>query len=175
LTSLQGEIQELVPAAVSSGQARPGWKILRQLGSELGLAGFDYVELSDIRNELDKQLATDPEIGEVPNLAVGSSEKSWYRLGDVPIYSTDAICRRSAPLQETVHAVNGFVNLNPEDAGSLGLGDGAMAKISQGDSVSELPVRLVAELPRGVVRLPAATSGHGLLGAAFGPISVEAS
>lgn len=175
LTSLEGKVQQLVPAATPSGQAKPGWKILRRLGNELGLEGFEYIELADIRAEMDEIPRTDPGSEELPELTAATRKRGMYRLGDVPMYSVDAICRRSTPLQETLHAENGFINLNPEDARSLGLGDGATARISQGDSSAEFPVRLVAEIPEGTVRFPAATSGHGRLGPAFGPIMIEAS
>jgi NADH-quinone oxidoreductase subunit G len=175
LTSLQQDKQSVSAAVAVSGQARPGWKILRQLGNDLGLDGFEFVALAEIRAELDETLAGAPEIAPVAELSAADQPRGLYRLGDVPIYSADGMCRRSAPLQETVHAVNGFINLNPEDAGKLGLGDGAVARISQGDSSAELPVRLVAEIPPGVARLPAATHAHSQLGAAFGPITVTAS
>jgi NADH-quinone oxidoreductase subunit G len=175
LTSLQQDKQNISAAAAVSGQARPGWKILRQLGNDLGLDGFEFVALTEIRAELDETLAGGPEIAPVADLSAADKPHGLYRLGDVPIYSADAMCRRSAPLQETVHAVNGCINLNPEDAGKLGLGDGAMAQISQGGCSAELPVRLVAEIPPGVARLPAATNAHSQLGAAFGPITVTAS
>ena len=175
LTSLGGNNQEILPAAAVSGQARAGWKILRRLGNELGLDGFEYVEIADVRAELDAALGGSPEPAALPALKPGAREGSLYRLGDVPMYSTDAMCRRSAPLQETAHAVNGFINLNPQDAQKLGLGNGGTARVSQGDSSAEFPVRLLAELPAGTARLPAASSGHVQLGAAFGPITVEAS
>jgi len=175
LTSLDGQVQEVTPAGAPSGQARAGWKILRRLGHELGLENFEYVELADVRAELDAGLNNGLDISAVPNIKAPARKRGLYRLGDVPMYSADAICRRSTPLQETVHAANGFINLNPEDARSLGLGDGASARVSQGDNSAELPVRLAQEIPKGTARLPAATSGHAQLGAAFGPIVVEAS
>ena len=65
------------------------------------------------------------------------------------MYSVDALCRRSEPLQKTVHADNDFVGLNPDDAGSVGLAEGSDARVSQGETSAVLPVRICPELPAG--------------------------
>jgi NADH-quinone oxidoreductase subunit G len=174
LTNLSGNVQEIAPAVKPEGEARAGWKILRRLGNELGLDGFEYVELAEIRAELDSMIGDDCQPSAIAGLKAARQTRDWYRLGDVPMYSVDAICRRSAPLQETVHAGNGFINLNPEDARSLGIGDGDKARITQGERSAEFPVRLLAAIPERTVGLPAATSGHARLGATIGPIKVEA-
>jgi len=84
------------------------------------------------------------------------------------------VCRRSEHLQQTVHAENTFVGLNPDDAGRKGLADGHEVKVSQGDTHVILPVRLCGELPAGAVWVKSATAVSSTLGDSFGPISVEA-
>ena len=36
-------------------------------------------------------------------------QEGLYRIGEVPMYSVDALCRRSEPLQETVQAQSQFL------------------------------------------------------------------
>ena len=65
------------------------------------------------------------------------------------LYSVDGLCRRSEVLQQTVHAENDFVGLNPDDAGSsLALSDGREVKRQPGLTATvTLPVRICTELP----------------------------
>jgi predicted molibdopterin-dependent oxidoreductase YjgC len=116
---------------------------------------------------------TDNSSGEV-ELTAPKSDAVLYRVGDVAMYSVDALCRRSEFLQQTVHAENDFVGLNPDDAGRKGLADGHEVKVSQGSAHVILPVRLCSELPTGAVWVKSATDVSTTLGDSFGPISVEA-
>ena len=165
----------VVDAAVSaSGQARPGWKILRRLGAELELDGFSQVDIASLREEMLSEIVdADCETSEV-ELNVPKAEGDFYRVGEVAMYAVDALCRRSEYLQQTVHAENAFVGLNPDDAGRKGLADGHEVKVSQGDGHVMLPVRLCDELPAGAVWVKSATDSGISLGDSFGPISVEA-
>ena len=165
----------VVDAAVSaSGQARPGWKILRRLGAELELDGFTQVDIASLREEMLSEIVdADCETSEV-ELNVPKAEGDFYRVGEVAMYAVDALCRRSEYLQQTVHAENAFVGLNPDDAGRKGLADGHEVKVSQGDGHVILPVRLCDELPAGAVWVKSATDSGISLGDSFGPISVEA-
>jgi NADH-quinone oxidoreductase subunit G len=96
-----------------------------------------------------------------------------HRIGDVPIYAVDALCRSSAPLQRTVHAANDWLGLNPADAGRLGLADGAMARVSQGGQSAEFEVRVSEKVPEGGAWLRSATCATRKFGNAFAPIDVE--
>jgi len=161
-------------AVKPSGQARSGWKILRRMGSELELDGFSQVDVTSVRDEILAQISTeDSTAGEV-ELTAPETEGDLYRVGDVAMYAVDALCRRSEHLQQTVHAENTFVGLNPDDAGRKGFADGHEVKVSQGTEHVILPVRLCSELPAGAVWVKSATDVSSALGDSFGPISVEA-
>jgi NADH-quinone oxidoreductase subunit G len=45
LLNLDGDTMKFAPAGKASGDSRPGWKILRRLGNELGLEGFNQISL----------------------------------------------------------------------------------------------------------------------------------
>jgi NADH-quinone oxidoreductase subunit G len=162
------------PAVKIAGHAKPGWKILRRLGTELELDGFSQVDITSLREEM---LA---EIGDVSfataevELAAPQKGGDLYRVGEVAMYGLDALCRRSEYLQQTVHAENDFVGLSPDDAGSKGLVEGHKVKVSQGSSFTTLPVRICNELPTGAVWVKSATEPGKALGDSFGPIRVEA-
>ena len=90
------------------------------------------------------------------------------------MYAVDALCRRSEYLQQTIHAENAWVGLNPDDAGSKGLVEDREVKVSQGDGHVTLPVRILDVVPVGAVWVKSATNAGNGLGDSFGPISVEA-
>ena len=49
LVNLDGSTMKYAPAGKVSGEARSGWKILRRLGNDLGLEGFNQVSLSELQ------------------------------------------------------------------------------------------------------------------------------
>ena len=147
---------------------------MRRLGAELELDGFSQVDIASLREEMLSEIAdADCETSEV-ELVAPKAEGDFYRVGEVAMYAVDALCRRSEYLQQTVHAENAFVGLNPDDAGRKGFADGHEVKVSQGGGHVILPVRLCDELPAGAVWVKSATGAGISLGDSFGPISVEA-
>ncbi len=172
--TFDGQSFAVEPAISVSGHARSGWKILRRLGAELELDGVSQVDVTSLRDEMlaaiDAESYTATEL-ELPAPQTGSD---LYRVGEVAMYAVDALCRRSEYLQQTVHAKNDFVGMNPDDAGSKGLVEGHEVKVSQGNERIILPVRICKELPVGAVWVKSATDAGRALGDSFGPISVEA-
>jgi len=108
-----------------------------------------------------------------PDLAQTTYENSLYRIGEIPMYSIDAICRRSLPLQETAQAQNLFLGLNPEDAARLGLGDGEKARVRQGEHDAEFEVSISDSVPAGGAWLRSAICATRELGSSVAPIIVE--
>jgi NADH-quinone oxidoreductase subunit G len=161
-------------AVKPSGQSRAGWKILRRLGEELELDGFSQVDIDSLRDEMLAEISQANYTKAEFELVKPASTGDLYRVGDVAIYDVDGLCRRSEYLQETVHADNAFVGLNPDDAGSKGLVEGREVKVSQGEGHTTLPIRICKELPAGAVWVKTATNAGSALGDSFGPIGVEA-
>jgi NADH-quinone oxidoreductase subunit G len=156
-----------------SGQARPGWKILRKLGGEIGLEGFSQVDLAEVQSDMQGVMATaDFEPLEFELAATGATQ-GLYRIGEVPMYRVDALCRRSAPLQQTAQSASDFVGLNPGDAEALGLAEGDRARVRQGESQSEFDVIVSERVPAGGVWLRSATCETHMLEFAVAPVTVE--
>jgi len=175
LVSLDGAMTSFVAAGKPGGEARSGWKILRRLGSELGLQGFDQTSLAEVQAAMKSALDTKPaeHARPDPGFPAKSAEPGLYRIGEVAMYSVDPLCRRAAPLQQTAQAKNEFVALNPSDAERLGLADGAMARVTQGDAQIEVAVTVTGRVPVGGAWLRSATCVTRTLGPAVGPVTVE--
>ena len=174
MVNFDGDVIGFSAAGRPGGESRPGWKILRRLGGELGLEGFDQVELAELQSDM--QAAIDAGKAEPAEavMAAPDYEDGFYRVGELPMYSVDAQCRRAAPLQATVQAKSDFVGLNPADAGRLGLADGAAALVSQGGAKAEFKVKISDAVPEGAVWLRSATCATRKLGPAIAAIDVEA-
>ena len=171
--TLDGQSFKLEPAGKVAGQAKPGWKILRRMGAELELDGFAQLDLGELADEMLAEIGDAITSTAEADLAAPQKIDSLYRVGEVAMYSVDALCRRSEFLQQTVHAQNDFLGLNPEDARQLDLSDGQQANVSQGGEAVMLPVRICVELPAGAVWVKSAIAVASSLGDSFGPVSVE--
>ncbi|HSE12279.1 MAG TPA: NADH-quinone oxidoreductase subunit NuoG, partial [Rudaea sp.] len=47
--NIDGALQTVAAGAKLPGDARPGWRVLRALGAQLGLAGFTFTEIGELR------------------------------------------------------------------------------------------------------------------------------
>ncbi|MCX7556592.1 NADH-quinone oxidoreductase subunit NuoG [Xanthomonadaceae bacterium JHOS43] len=146
--NVDGVTQQVGAAAKLPGQARPGWRVLRALGAQMNLSGFDFTELSQCRAALAPQDAVS---------GSGLSERATARDGALQsvttraIYRIDAVTRRSAPLAAHPLTAGARVALNPEDALARSLSDGAIAKVDDGRGTAALPVAVSTRVPRGAV------------------------
>jgi NADH-quinone oxidoreductase subunit G len=173
LVNFDGLTQPFAAAGKALGEARPGWKILRRLGHELGLQGFEQVTLAEVQADLQKALQAQGVTPSAPDLGQPVTENGLYRIGEVAMYSVDALCRRSAPLQETAQAGNGVVALNPADAERLGVSDGSAVRVRQGELQANLEASVDVRVPVGGAWLRSATCATHALGNAIGPMAVE--
>ena len=172
----EGRWQSFCAAVPPLGEARLAWKVLRVLANVLGADGFDYVQSSEIRDEvkgsigeeLPSSLGAWKQIDGLPSPGDG-----LRRIGDVPIYAIDATVRRATALQATSHAVEAMIGVNPSLADRLGLGNGDRATARQDGSEVVLAVSIDTRVPDECVRLPAGLRGSTRLGASFGRIEIE--
>jgi NADH-quinone oxidoreductase subunit G len=103
----EGRWQSFHGAARPPGEARPAWKVLRVLGNQLALEGFEYLSSEEIRRELESRLGA--LAAGVPGMDAGAYEEISLRhenavLNEPGMYATDMLLRRSRPLQETREA-----------------------------------------------------------------------
>jgi NADH-quinone oxidoreductase subunit G len=158
------------------GDTRPAWKVLRVLGNLLDLDGFDYDSSEQVRDEIAK---SDQVAARLDNrldgiaLQTPAASAGLQRIADVPIYFSDAIVRRAAPLQQTHDAAPPRAWMNAALLARLGLKDGQTVKVLQGEGEAEVNAARDDRLPRDCVRLAAAHPATRYLGPMSGELSVE--
>jgi NADH-quinone oxidoreductase subunit G len=172
----EGRVQSFHGSVKPQGDARPAWKVLRVLGTMLGLPAFAYETSEEVKAAALGDIAAlpsrlDNSTGAAINLS--ASTGGLQRLADLPIYSADALVRRAPSLQATADAKAPVASLPQALWAELGLAEGAKVKVSQDGGSAVLPAVLDASLPANVVRVPAGTPATATLGASFGAIRVD--
>ena len=110
----EGRWQSFSGAVKPLGEARPGWKILRVLGSSAELQGFELDSSEQVLNEVKAlcDVTADKSEPEISNWSaptdLGNIEAEMVK--SIPLYEVDAIVRRSAPLQEQAKNLTGGVD-----------------------------------------------------------------
>jgi NADH-quinone oxidoreductase subunit G len=172
----EGRAQVFAGAAPPLGQTRPAWKVLRVLGSMLGLSGFDFDSIDAVRAELPAgddiaRLLTNATHVGIETMVPGPSELE--RIADVPIYASDPLVRRAPSLQKTRDAQAPGARINPATMTALRLDDGGAVRVRQGGGEAMLKVVADAGVPEGCVRIAAAHPATRTLGPMFGSVAVE--
>ena len=156
LINMEGRLQSFYGVVQGYGESRPLWKILRVLGNLLNIDGFDYDSTEEIlKDALDAERL--PE--KLNNRANGSFDtiqtaSKLTRVGGVGVYHTDAIVRRSAPLQETSHAQIPAARVHPQTLADLGLAGASEAVAKQNGAAVRVSLEADDSLPQNVVHLP---------------------
>ncbi len=154
LVNLEGTVQTTRAGGKLPGQAREGWRVLRALGGELGVAGFDFTDLDGARALVSKREAFAPTASPAPVLESNGLEA----VAVTGIYRTDATVRRAAALQEHPLNVGARVVLNPVDAQAANLAAGQVAKVGSAAGTATLPVVIDNRVAQGAAWIEA---GHG--------------
>jgi NADH-quinone oxidoreductase subunit G len=172
----EGRWQSFNGAVPPPGEARPGWKVLRALGTMLRVPGFDYMSSEQVRDALKPRLADasfDNSVKITKELACPSRPEGLMRAGSVAIYRLDALVRRAESLQQTVDGRDVAARINPAQAEALGLGDAQDVLLRQGGATVELPLVVDAGIADGCVWIPTGTAAGAALGSTFGPVQIE--
>ena len=176
----EGRAQSFNGTVKPLAETRPAWKVLRVLGNLLGLAGFEQDSIEQVRaeilpdagadlaqrldNRLRRQILAAVEIPAADGL---------QRIGEVPVYSADAIVRRAASLQKTRDARAPVAWMPGVLYERLKLRDGDKVKLTQEQGSATLEARRDDTLPQNCVRAASAHSMTAELGAMFGEITLE--
>ena len=177
--NLEGSVQSFRATVKPYAEARPAWKVLRVLGTMLELPGFDYDESEAIRDELlggqgDARIAAFLNNRVEAQPLDFNAAQGLQRLGEIPLYQSDAIVRRATSLQRTAIAAGPRIGLSGAMMDALGLLPGSILRVRQGGGQAALPVERDETLAPNCVRVP---GGHELtaeLGPLFGEITLEA-
>ncbi|MGH8037583.1 MAG: NADH-quinone oxidoreductase subunit NuoG [Stenotrophomonas sp.] len=153
LTNLDGREQSARAGGKLPGEAREGWRVLRALGGELALAGFEFTDLAGLRASL-----APVSVNVSTSAATQVAGEGLEVASTAAIYRTDAVVRRAQALQS--HPLNAAprIVLNADDAARLQLVEGQMAKVGTDAGKATLPVVVDARVAAGAVWIE---SGHG--------------
>lgn len=153
--NMEGRIQSFYGVVQAYGQARPLWKVVRVLGNILSLSGFEYENTQQILTEaIDQEQLPQRLNNHFAATVKPETSMKLVRVGGVGIYATDAIVRRSAPLQATVQAQIPSAYLNSATLIQLGLKHGDTAQAKQDNITVPVTVAVDDNLADQVVYLP---------------------
>jgi NADH-quinone oxidoreductase subunit G len=128
-----GTVQTIQPSVRPLADARPAWKVLRALGSLLGLNGFLLNTPEEVCGEaLAKPIAERLNNGFTAALGLTQEQaiSGLERVSDLPIYGVDAIVRRAPALQLTRDAKNAHrLGLNAKTFAELNLKEGDLSPL----------------------------------------------
>ncbi len=169
-----GTAQSFKGTVAPLGESRPGWKVLRVMGNVLQLPGFEDESSESVRDAvltggIEARLSNQIKAAPAARAASGSLE----RLADVPIYRSDAIVRRSGPLQAAPASSAPVARINGATLSQLGLSAGAQVRVKSAAGSVVLEAVQDDTVAARAVRIATAFEQTAPLGGAFGEISVE--
>ncbi len=171
-----GNWQTAKGASMAPGDARPVWKIMRVLADAQELAGFNYESPEALTKEAQQQ-CTSIELNNLTDIKSvtysAHMNDALVRAGEIPIYATDPLVRRSQPLQKSADGKQAFASMSADEMTKLGVVDGDMVKVKQGGGSAELAARTDDGVPAGCVWVPAGLPQTQHLGDVFDAIEVH--
>jgi len=169
--STEGRVQTFHACVNPLGDTRPGWKVLRVLGSLLGRQGFEFDTIEQVRAAC---LGGRDVAGLLSNRIAGGGSaaepaQGIQRIADVPIYFTDPLVRRSPPLQKTKDARPPRAWMNSRLMAKLGVAAGQPVLVN---GMVKLMAALDERLPEDCVRIAAGHPTTAAIGPMFGAITL---
>ncbi|MCW5621346.1 MAG: NADH-quinone oxidoreductase subunit NuoG [Burkholderiales bacterium] len=177
----EGRLQSFVGVVRPYAEARPGWKVLRVLGTLLGLSGFDHDSAEAVRAaalrdvDIGARLSNEPAPYEPHPGGVdfAAAPEGLQRIAEVPIHFADNLARRSPPLQMTHDATPPCARMAPATLARLGLSEGEMVRVTQGLGHALLKAVADRSVPADCVRIAAGHPSTAGLGEMFGEVLLE--
>ena len=174
--STEGRVQSFHPALKPLGESRPGWKVLRVLGTLLGVPGFGFETAEEVRAECLQGRDVAALVSNKTAVASGApvaAATGLQRVADVPAYFADGVVRRAESLQKTADAKPPRARMNATLMAELGFaqGDRILVRLGAGEAV--LPVAADERVPERCVRIAAAHPSTAALGPMFGEVRLE--
>ncbi|NYT43407.1 NADH-quinone oxidoreductase subunit G [Alcaligenaceae bacterium] len=172
----EGRAQSFKGVAAPYADTRPAWKVLRVLGNLFELQGFDYETSESVRDTIMVD-GVDARLSNTVSTQPGLSVKvdGLERVADVPIYRSDALVRRSEPLQETAASQPPKAHVHTRTLADLGLVAGDPLRIRSEQGQVDLPSVQDDTVAPGCVRIATAFGETRALGSGFGQLTVERS
>ena len=171
--NVDGTWQTFKGALQPLAEARPAWKVLRVLGNVFGYAGFEYHNTEEIQTEIKRGLAQRSQNNYIPFYpgSLPAITEVLTRVGEWPLYRTDAIVRHAEALQQCASADHAVIKMHPDTAQRLGLADTAIVK--QGELEITLPLLQDTRIACDVAWIPSGMPETSDLGWALAATSIK--
>jgi len=173
-----GAVQSFSGVVQPLGEARPAWKVMRVLGNLLGLPGFEQNSSEEVLDEaLGDRGGVSARLGNASrgfglDALAAQAPSGVERIGEVPIYTADAIVRRARSLQQTRDAQPPVAYMNGALFEKLGLRVGDNVRVRQGSGEAVLAAAVDEQLPADCIRVPVGRE-TAQLGDLFGAVQLE--
>jgi len=171
--NIEGRAQSFHATVNPLGETRPGWKVLRVLGTLLGRPEFSYDSIEEVRadcpkggdiaSRLSNRIRLTMEAKTVPTPGI-------QRIAHVPIYFADPLVRRSPPLQKTRESRPPKAWMNSRLMQQLGISAGHEVSVN---GTAKLAAALDEKIPDNCVRIAAAHGSTAAIGPMFGMLTLE--
>ena len=172
-----GDWQRFCGALKPLGEARPGWKILRVLGTLLKLEHFEYQSSEEVLEAV-KAVCDAQDIARLtdrplPIYVLPESHAHLTKVTQVPLYRSDALVRHAPALQKMVDKKHSCVRFNARTLEALRVEEGDVVDITEGAASYALPVMMDNALPDNTAGFSAAMMHAALQQDFFGPITIK--
>jgi NADH-quinone oxidoreductase subunit G len=170
-----GQLQTFNAVVKPLGESRPGWKVLRVLGTQAGFSGFEFDSSEQVRAIAIERSSFANKLSNRTGLTLTKplpAKSALERIADVPIYSADPVVRRAEALQQTTDAKPPFAQIHPQTASELAVAAGPI-KVSSGAGALALRLLVSDRVAPGALRIAAARTETAQLGSMFGELKVE--
>lgn len=177
--NMEGRLQTFRASVPPRGESRPAWKVLRVLGNQLELAGFD-------QDDTDQLLAEALPAGEetirnrlgngIADVAISHLQGATgiERLGETPVYLLDAYSRRAPALQASHDGqISAAVAVSGTLINRLGLADEKPVKVRHNGAETVMKLLRDDALPDNVVRVAGNLMAASRLGPRYGELILE--
>ncbi len=176
--NIEGRWQSYSKVVDADIEVKDGWKILRMLGAELELDGFDYLNIEDVRKEISQHFSNSfefsNELPSLPNVDVKHWESDViFSTGATPIYSVDAITRNASSLKQAQNLDESVAMVNIIDVEKHGLIEGKWVKVTQGDDSSIFKCVINNDILPGTVHIPRGLPRSEKLGGVFAVVELK--
>ena len=134
--------------------------------------------MDDVRAEIGKQVdesvAFSNELNSLPAIELRSfDQESVFRVGSLPIYSTDSLVRHAPSLQEAMEKQDAVLWVHENDVAKFGLLEGKWVRVTQDGEKSILKCVVNNDLMPGTVCIMRGLPRSEKLGAVFSPVELK--
>ena len=157
--NIEGRWQSYSKVVDAGEEIKDGWRILRMLGAELKLDGFDYMSIDDVRHEisqhLDESFEFSNKLTSLPNIEIKHWEPDTvFSTGAMAIYSVDALTRNASSLKQAQGFDESIMMVNRSDVEKHGLIEDRWVKVSQGEDSGIFKCVINNNIQSGTVHIP---------------------